>query len=42
MAIQPGTEPMETGPSLRPLGLLLAMLGAAWLAALVLIVVELV
>jgi hypothetical protein len=41
MAFQTRTEPMENRPSLRPLGLLLSLLGAAWLAALVLIVVEL-
>jgi hypothetical protein len=42
MAFQTRSEPMDGRPSLRPLGLLLAVLGAAWLAALVLIVVELI
>jgi hypothetical protein len=42
MAFQTQTEPMEERPSLRPLGLLLALLGTAWLAALVLILVELI
>jgi hypothetical protein len=42
MAFQTQTEPIEGRPSLRPLGWLLALLGAAWLAVLVLIVVELI
>jgi hypothetical protein len=42
MEIQTRTEPIEGRPSLRPLGLLLTLLAAAWLAALVLIVVELI
>jgi len=42
MSFQTRSEPLGQRPSLRPLGLLLAVLGAAWLAALVLILVELV
>jgi hypothetical protein len=42
MAYQPGTSPAEGRPSLRPLALLLLVLGGAWLAAIVLIAVELV
>lgn len=39
MTIDPGT-PLHDRPSLKPLGLLLALLAAAWLAALVLILVQ--
>jgi hypothetical protein len=42
MSFQSRSEPLEQRPSLRPLGLLLVLLGAAWLAALVLILVELI
>jgi hypothetical protein len=38
MAFEPRTSPAEGRPSLRPLALLLLMLGGAWLAALVMIV----
>jgi hypothetical protein len=41
MAFQPGTSPAEGRPSLRPLALLLVLLAGAWLAAIVLIVVQL-
>jgi hypothetical protein len=42
MAIAPQTPSAESRPSLRPLALLLALLGSAWLAAIVLIAIELV
>jgi hypothetical protein len=42
MAYQPQTSPEEARPSLRPLALLLLVLAGAWLAAIVLIAVELV
>jgi hypothetical protein len=38
---QPSTSSIETRPSLRPLALLVGMLAAVWLAAFVLIVVQL-
>jgi hypothetical protein len=41
MAYEPRTSPAEGRPSLRPLALLLLMLAGAWLAAVVMIVVEL-
>jgi hypothetical protein len=41
MAYQPRTSSAEGRPSLRPLALLLGMLAGAWLAAIVLIVVQL-
>jgi hypothetical protein len=41
MAYAPRTSPVEERPSLRPLALLLLTLAGAWLAALVMIVVEL-
>jgi hypothetical protein len=41
MAFQLRGSSMEERPTLRPLALLLATLAAAWLAAIVLIVVQL-
>jgi hypothetical protein len=41
MAYQPRTSPEEGRPSLRPLALLLLVLAGTWLAAIVLIAVEL-
>jgi hypothetical protein len=41
MAYEPGTTPAQGRPSLRPLALLLLVLAGAWLAAIVMIVVEL-
>jgi hypothetical protein len=41
MAVAPQTPSAENRPSLRPLALLLALVGAAWLAAVVLIAIQL-
>jgi hypothetical protein len=41
MAYEHRTSPAVERPSLRPLALLLGVLGGAWLAALVMIVVQL-
>jgi hypothetical protein len=41
MAYDFGTRPVEGRPSLRPLALLLVVLAGAWIAALVMIAIQL-